>query len=156
MENGRGISLLNAIGIAIAVAVLAFAGGSAYGSYRAVASGIAGGGIPANMEIAVKSEVLTVVTPLKGTPAEKAGIKSGDHILKIDGVGTQGMDVDAAIKKIRGPKGTQVTLTMLRQGWAETREVKVTRDVINVPIITTTARKDGIYVIALSSFTANS
>ena len=235
MENGRGISLLNAIGIAIAVAVLAFAGGSAYGSYRAVASGIAGGDIPANvdfspvwrawhvldekfvpaavststpiatstaqaeqdrvwgmisglaaslndpytfflppvenkqfgddmsgqfegvgMEIAVKSEVLTVVTPLKGTPAEKAGIKSGDHILKIDGVGTQGMDVDAAIKKIRGPKGTQVTLTMLRQGWAETREVKVTRDVINVPIITTTARKDGIYVIALSSFTANS
>ena len=108
------------------------------------------------MEIAVKSEVLTVVTPLKGTPAEKAGIKSGDHILKIDGVSTQGLEVDAAIKKIRGRKGTQVTLTMLRQGWAEAREIKVTRDVINVPIITTTARKDGIFVIALYSFTANS
>src|SRR3970040_1489220 len=50
MENGRGISLLNAIGIAISVAVLAFAGGSAYGSYRAVASGIAGGDIPANVD----------------------------------------------------------------------------------------------------------
>ncbi|HEY4526350.1 MAG TPA: S41 family peptidase, partial [Candidatus Paceibacterota bacterium] len=108
------------------------------------------------MEIAVKSGVLIVVTPLKGTPADEAGIKSGDLVLKIDGVTTEGLDVDSAIKKIRGPKGTVVTLTMLRQGWPEEREIKVTRDIINVPVITTTARRDGIFVIELSSFTANS
>ncbi len=108
------------------------------------------------MEIAVKDQVLTVVTPLKGTPAERAGIKSDDKILKIDGVSTQGIDVDAAIKKIRGPKGTQVTLSIMRSGWAEPRDIKVTREVISVPIVTTTKRSDGIFVISLTTFTANS
>jgi carboxyl-terminal processing protease len=108
------------------------------------------------MEIDVKSGVLTVVAPLKGTPADRAGIKSGDQILKIDGVDTKGMDVNAAIAKIRGPKGTQVTLTVLRTGWAAPQDIKVTRDVINVPIVTTTSRADGVYVISLAEFTANS
>ena len=108
------------------------------------------------MEIAVKNEVLVVVSPLKGTPAEKAGIKSGDKILKIDNTDTKGMDVSDAINRIRGKKGTQVTLLIARDGWSDSREIKVTRDVINVPIVTTTARQDGIFVIALQSFTANS
>ncbi|HVU75836.1 MAG TPA: S41 family peptidase [Candidatus Paceibacterota bacterium] len=107
------------------------------------------------MEIDIKDGILTVVTPLKGTPAEAAGIKTDDQILKIDGVDTKGLDVDAAIKKIRGPKGTQVALMVLRQGWSEPREIKVTRDVINVPIITTTKRSDGVFVITFSEFTAN-
>jgi carboxyl-terminal processing protease len=107
------------------------------------------------MQIDLKDGVLTVVSPLKGTPAEKAGIRTGDQILKIDGQITTGLDVTAAVQKIRGPKGSVVTLTMMRQSWNAPREVKVTRDVINVPVITTTARADGIYVIALSEFTAN-
>lgn len=108
------------------------------------------------MEIAVRDQVLTVVTPLKGTPAERAGIKSGDKILKIDATETRGMDVDAAIKLIRGPKGTQVTLTVVRDGWTAAKEIKVTRDVISVPIVTTKAREDGIFVISLAEFTSNS
>lgn len=108
------------------------------------------------MEVAVKDDVLTVVTPLKGTPAEKAGIRSGDKILEINGTSTQGVDVGAAIKQIRGPKGTQVTLLMLRSGWEKPRDVKVTRDVINVPVLTTEARADGVFVIALATFTGNS
>ena len=113
------------------------------------------------MEIAVKDQVLTVVSPLKGTPADKAGIKSKDIILKIDGTSTHGMDVGAAVSKIRGPKGTEVTLTVQREGWSSPREIKVTRDVINVPVVTTSAhtgetRSDGIYVITLSTFTSNS
>ncbi len=108
------------------------------------------------MEIAVKNKVLTVVSPLKGTPAERAGIKSGDLILKIDGTSTDGMDVGAAVRKIRGPKGTTVTFTMLREGWNGSKEIKVVRDVINVPVVTTTARPDGVYVIALATFTSNS
>jgi len=108
------------------------------------------------MEIAVRNEVLTIVTPLKGTPAERAGLKSGDRILEIDGKSTRGIDVSAAVQKIRGPKGTQVTLLILRSGWSEPREFKVTRDVINVPVIVTHARPDGVFVIEIRSFTANS
>lgn len=109
------------------------------------------------MEIAVRDQVLTVVAPLKGTPAERAGIKSGDKILKIDGVDTKDMDVSAAIKRIRGPKGTQVTLYMMRpdDGWTGPRDVKVTRDVINVPIVTTKKLEHGVFLIQVSTFTAN-
>lgn len=108
------------------------------------------------MEIAVKDQILTVVSPLKGTPAERAGVKSGDRILKIDGVETRGLDISDAVKKIRGPRGTEVTLTMLREGWDSTREIKVTREAINVPILESELRSDGIYVITLASFTSNS
>ncbi len=108
------------------------------------------------MEVAIKDQVLTVVTPLKGTPAERAGIKSGDLILKIDGETTEGLEVDAAIKRIRGPKGTQVTLFIAREGWAEPRDIKVTREVINVPIVNSTLRPDGVFVISVATFTSNS
>ena len=108
------------------------------------------------MEVAVREKVLTVVSPLKGTPAERAGMKSGDFILKIDGTATEGMDVAQAVKKIRGPKGTVVTFVVLREGWSESREIKVTREVINVPVVTTTARPDGVYVIEVATFTSSS
>ena len=108
------------------------------------------------MEIAVKNQVLTVVSPLKGSPAERAGIKSGDRILKIDNIETGGMDISTAVSRIRGPKGTQVTFLIMRESFTEPREIKVTREVINVPIVTTEARSDGIFVIELQSFTANS
>ncbi|HUO50734.1 MAG TPA: S41 family peptidase [Candidatus Paceibacterota bacterium] len=108
------------------------------------------------MEIDVKNQVLTVVSPLKGTPADLAGIKAGDQILSIDGTSTQGMDVTTAVQAIRGPKGSQVTLMILRSGWDKPREFKVTRDTINVPEVETTARPDGIFVISVAEFTANS
>ncbi len=108
------------------------------------------------MEVAIKNEMLTVVTPLKGTPADKAGIKSGDIILKIDGSSTQGMEVNTAIKKIRGPKDSQVTLFIMREGWSEPKDIKVTRQVINVPIVKSTMRPDGVFVISVATFTSNS
>ncbi|MCR4325669.1 MAG: S41 family peptidase [Patescibacteria group bacterium] len=108
------------------------------------------------MEIDVKDGVLTVVSPLKGTPADKAGIKSGDRILKIDGADTAGIDTGSAVRLIRGPKGTQVALTILRDGWGTPREIKVTRDVINVPIVTTEQKDGGVFVITIASFTSNS
>jgi len=108
------------------------------------------------MEIDVKDGILTVISPLKGTPAEAAGVKAGDQVLKIDGVSTTGLDVSTAVDKIRGPAGSTVTLTMLRDGWTAPKDIKVTRQVINVPVVTTTKRSDGIFVIGLSEFTANS
>ena len=108
------------------------------------------------MEIAVKDEVITVVAPLKGTPAERAGIKPGDRVIEISGESTKGMDVATAVTRIRGPKGTEVILKMVREGWSEPRDIKVIRDVINVPIVDTERKPDGVFVISLHSFTANS
>jgi carboxyl-terminal processing protease len=108
------------------------------------------------MEIAIKNEILTVVSPLKGTPAERAGIKPNDLVLEIDGTSTKGMDITTAVNRIRGPKGTEVTLKMVREGWTEPRDINVTRETINVPVIDTEHRSDGIFVISLHNFTANS
>lgn len=108
------------------------------------------------MEIAVRDKVLTVVAPLRGTPAERAGLRSGDKILKIDDKDTTDLDVSGAIKLIRGPKGTVVRITIMRDGFTEPREIPVTRDVINVPIVETEMKDGGVFVITLSQFTSNS
>lgn len=108
------------------------------------------------MEVGIKDRVLTVVAPLKGTPAERAGIKPGDKILKIDKKITSDLTIDEAIKLIRGERNTTVTLLILRQGEKEPREIKVVRDIINTPTLETEERADGIFVIKLYSFTGNS
>lgn len=108
------------------------------------------------MEIGVNDQgVLTVIAPLKGTPAERAGILSGDLILGIDDKSTEGMSTDEAVKLIRGPQGTSITFTLQRKG--ETKQVKVVRDTIQVPTIDEHYNaKTGVYSIALYEFTANS
>lgn len=106
------------------------------------------------MEVAIKDKILTVVSPLKGTPALRAGLKPGDQVLKIDKLSTLGMTVEEAIKQIRGPRGTIVTLTIKRDGGVQ--DIKVTRDTINIPTIDTKLRADGVFVISLYTFSANS
>lgn len=105
------------------------------------------------MEVGVKDGALTVIAPLKGTPAERAGLRAGDKILSIDGTPTDGMTSEAAVKLIRGPKGTSVVFMIVREGMPQ--EVSVTRDTIQVPTIET-ERVDGVFVISFHSFTANS
>jgi carboxyl-terminal processing protease len=107
------------------------------------------------MEVDIKDNVLTVVSPLTGTPAAAAGIKAGDQIISIDGTSTAGVDVDTAVDEIRGPAGTVVTLSILRAGWTAPQTFKITRAVINVPIVTTSTEPGGIYVIAVTQFTSN-
>ena len=107
------------------------------------------------MEIGIKNKILTVVAPLKDTPAERAGIRPGDQILKIDQTTTAGLDIDKAIKLIRGEKGTTVLLTIFRDGYKEPKEFKVVRDIINIPTLDTELRPDGIFVVRLYSFSAN-
>ncbi len=108
------------------------------------------------MEVGTKDKVLTVIAPLKNTPAYNAGIKSGDKVLKVDGVETYGLSAEKAVKLIRGEKGTTVTLTIFREGEKDSREIKIVRDIINIPTLDTELRKDGIFVIKLYSFSANS
>lgn len=107
-------------------------------------------------EIGIKEGILTVIAPLKDTPAWKSGIKSGDKIIKINEINSNDMTVDEAIDLIRGPAGSTVKLTVLRLGENETREFAVTRENIAIPTLDTELRDDGIFVIKLYSFSENS
>ena len=107
------------------------------------------------MEIGERDDVLTVIAPLKGTPAERAGIKAGDLILKIDDTQTNDLSVDEAVGRIRGEQGTTVTLTIYREGEDEPRVLPIVRDKIIVPTLATELRDDGIFVISLYNFDAN-
>lgn len=107
------------------------------------------------MEVGIKDRVLTVIAPLKDTPAYHAGIKSGDKILKINETVTAGLSVEEAIKLIRGKKGTTVTLTIAREGAREPKEIKIVRDNIAIPTLDTEFRENRIFVIRLYSFSAN-
>ena len=111
------------------------------------------GGIGA--EIGTKDNILTVIAPLKDTPAWNAGLKKGDKILKIDKTSTGDISVDVAINLMRGEKGTTVTLTILRPGENETREIKIVRGTIEIPTIETELRPDGIFLIKFYSFSEN-
>lgn len=106
-------------------------------------------------ELGMKDGLLTIIAPLKDTPAWRAGILSGDKILKIDNTDTSLMTVDKAISLIRGEKGTNVVLTIFREGERETRDIKITRDDINYPIVET-EKKDDVFVIKFYSFSENS
>lgn len=105
------------------------------------------------MEVGVKDGVLTVVAPVKGTPAYRAGVKPGDKILKIDDTLTNTLNGDSAVKLIRGKKGTSVRLTLLREGIKEPFELSIVRDVINMPTVDTETRGD-VFIIRLYSFSA--
>lgn len=107
------------------------------------------------MEIGLKKGVLTVIAPLKDTPAYKAGIESGDKILQIEDTLTTDFTTEEAVNKIRGEKGTPVNLTILRKGETTPRKITITRDIINVPTIETEKEGD-IFIVRLFSFTGNS
>lgn len=107
-------------------------------------------------ELGMKDKILTIISPLKGTPAFKAGIKSGDKILKIDNTSTNDMSVDKAISLIRGPTGSVVNLTILRPNEKLAREFKIIRDKIETPVIDTEVLPDNIFLIKFYSFSQNS
>lgn len=108
------------------------------------------------MEIGVQDDVLTVIAPLKDSPAEKAGLRAGDRIVAIDGISTQGIRVDEGVIKIRGEIGTEVVLSIVRAGVSEVFDIKVIRDTINIPTLKTYMRDDGIFEVSLYTFSANS
>ncbi len=113
------------------------------------------GGVGMQIDNNAKGQ-LTVVAPLKDTPSARAGIRSGDLILLIGTTSTEGLRVDEAVKLIRGPKGTAVVFTIHREGESKPLVISVIRDTINIPIINSYKRSDGIYVIELYSFSENS
>lgn len=108
------------------------------------------------LEVGMRNKVLTVISPLKNTPAYLAGIKAGDKIIKIDNSLTADLNIEEAVKIMRGEIGTNVTLTIIRNGESKSKEIVVTRGVINVPTLDTELREDGIFIISLYNFSANS
>ena len=104
------------------------------------------------MEIGIRKGVLTVIAPLEGTPAERAGLKAGDKILKINNEATDNMSLEEAVSKIRGEPGTKVTLTIFRDEWLEPKDFEITREVINVPIVKTKFISPNIGYIKVNSF----
>jgi carboxyl-terminal processing protease len=106
------------------------------------------------MEIVSEDGALTVVSPLKGSPAERAGILAGDKIVSIDDKSTANLSTDEAVKFIRGPKGSVVTFTVWRKGKNSPVIIKVTRDVIDIPTIASKDLGNGIYKIDLYNFSS--
>ncbi len=108
------------------------------------------------MEIGIKDKQLVVVTPMKNSPAEIAGVKSGDFIISINSTSTAGMSTDEAVKYIRGPKGSEVKITFIPAGTSKPVVRTIIRDTIQIPTIDIATKPGGITVISLYSFTAQS
>jgi carboxyl-terminal processing protease len=107
------------------------------------------------MEIGEKDGILTVISPLKGSPAELAGIKAGDKIITINSTPSANMPSEKAVKLIRGPKGTAVKLSILRNGNNKAIDFEIIRAVIDIPSIKTEIKGD-VFVISLYNFYAQS
>lgn len=103
------------------------------------------------IEIGIKNNKLTVIAPIDGTPAALAGLKSGDTIAAIDGVDASTYTLDEAVTKIRGNKGTEVKLTIVR-GSSSPKELKITRDTINVPSVKSEIKDGNIGYIKIRRF----
>jgi len=107
------------------------------------------------MELGIKDETLTVVAPLEGTPAARAGIRAGDKILKIDSAPTDNLLVEEAVNLIRGKKGTEVVLTISRKEFKEPKEITLIRETIQVPVVKWELKNDNIAYIKIYQFTGN-
>lgn len=106
------------------------------------------------IEIAIRDGLLTVISPIEGTPASEAGVQAGDQILKIDGESTQGMTLIEAVERLRGKRGTEVTLTLFRDGEEVPREITVTRGVIRIPSVRAQMVEPGYVYIRIATFHA--
>lgn len=105
--------------------------------------------------IGYKDKNVVIISPLKDSPAEKAGIKSGDIIISVNSSSTEGMSSDEVISLVRGDIGTEVTLEVLHKDAIKTDKIKIKRDEVKVPVIETET-KDGVFIIHFYSFTEDS
>lgn len=107
------------------------------------------------IEITVKDNILTVVSPIEGTPAYKAGLKAGDKIIKIEDKPTNDMTLMDAVNLIRGPKGTEIRLTISREGIDKPLSFRITRDMIPLKSVRHYMLKPDIGYMRISTFQGN-
>lgn len=104
------------------------------------------------IEITVRDQILTAVAPIEGTPADREGIKSGDQIIKINGESTKSMTLLEAVKKLRGERGTSVTISILREGWKESKDFTFLREAIPIHSVKSMEIEPGYSYIRISNF----
>lgn len=104
------------------------------------------------IQIGIKDNMLTVIAPIEGTPADKAGIKAGDKIIKIDGKSTKDMTLIDAVGKLRGQKGTKVAITIVREGIADPFDVMLTREIIKVQSVRSKIIEGNIGYVRITQF----
>lgn len=104
------------------------------------------------MEVGIKNGRIQVIAPLENTPAQKAGLRAGDIILRIDGTSTEGFTVEETVNLIRGPKGKEVKLGIYREEWGKEKEISIIRDVISVPSLKLEIKDGNIGYIKLYQF----
>lgn len=120
-----------------------------YKDMRADTKGEFGG---VGIQIGMKENILTVIAPIEDTPAYKAGIQAGDKIVKINNEITRDMGLNDAVGKMRGPRGSTVTLTIMREGWKEFKDFPIVRDVIKVKSVKYKVIEKNIGYVKLSQF----
>jgi carboxyl-terminal processing protease len=104
------------------------------------------------IEITLKDDILTIVSPIEGTPAYRAGLATGDRIIKIDGLTTKDMQLSDAVKRMRGKPGTKVTISIVREGWTEPKDYDIVREQIRVHSVRENDLGSGVAYIKLRQF----
>lgn len=105
------------------------------------------------MEIGIRKGDLQVIAPLEGTPAQRAGLRAGDQILKVESKLTADLSLEEVVHRIRGPKGTKVTLTIFREGWDQPQDFTIKRAEIEIPSLTWELKEENIAYVKLYHFT---
>lgn len=104
------------------------------------------------IQISIKDKKLVVIAPIEDTPAWRVGIKAGDHIFKIENEMTKDLTLSDAVERMRGPKGTKVTLTIIREGEKEPLEFTIVRDIIKIKSVKHKMMDSSIGYIRLTQF----
>lgn len=103
-------------------------------------------------EVGMRDDILTVIAPLEGSPAKEAGLAPRDRIIEVDGESTANMSIDEAVNRIRGEKGTKVTLTIYRKSSDKTMDIEITRDEIYVKSVNTEMKENDLFLLEINSF----
>ena len=104
------------------------------------------------IEITIRDGILTIVSPIEGTPGFKQGLKAGDKIIRIKDEPTKDLTMMEAVKKLRGPKGSEVTISIHREGWSELKEITIVRDVIPLHSVKSRILEPGFAYTRISNF----
>jgi carboxyl-terminal processing protease len=108
------------------------------------------------IEVGMEAGVVKVITPMDGTPADKAGLKAGDYIVKINDTQVQGKSLSEAVDLMRGPVGSSIELTVRRRGEKKALTFNITREIIEVQSVKSDLLDNNIGYIRLTSFNDNS
>ena len=107
------------------------------------------------LEVGMEDNFIKVISPIDDTPAQKAGIETGDLIISIDNQPIKGLDLGEAVKKMRGPKGSEITLSIIRKGVPQPIEFTLIRDIISVVSVRSEILNDNYLYIRIAQFQGN-